>query len=250
MNEAMLKAWAITPRAFDGSGKFSQAELSDAVLALFAERDFYKIGAEASELLVGAEERAQAAEARLAEMEIDRNLWRDGQVAMEARLAEAERENKALREQIGGPEREAFNEALIAFDPTHAGRHYLISAKEMVERAEAAEAKLAAGQAGRVRIGTCECNKSHQCCIDEWQAAEAKLTEAEAHAKNDEAEATSWHDKCRAAEADAKALREALGNLLVWAEWMRKRYRTPDMGEPNTGAIQAAHAAIAGKEGP
>lgn len=108
MNEAMLKAWAITPRAFDGSGKFSQAELSDAVLALFAERDFYKIGAEASELLVGAEERAQAAEARLAEMEIDRNLWRDGQVAMEARLAEVSAITDSWEaNHVGGDTREA-----------------------------------------------------------------------------------------------------------------------------------------------
>jgi hypothetical protein len=42
-----------------------------------------------------------------------------------------------------------------------------------VER-KVAEAKLTAGQAGRARIGTCECNKSHACCFDEWQAAEAR----------------------------------------------------------------------------
>ncbi len=101
--------------------------------------------------------RASAAEARAAEAE--RKLaetittavgdsqnaadWQERAEAAEAKLAEVELENEALRQQIGGPKREAFNEALMAFDPTHVGRNYLVSAKEMVDRASAAEANLA-----------------------------------------------------------------------------------------------------------
>jgi hypothetical protein len=45
-----------------------------------------------------------------------------------------------------------------------------------------------------------------------------------------------------------EALAEALGlleRLTVWAEWMKKRYRTPEMGQPNTGAPAEARAFLA-----
>lgn len=76
-----------------------------------------------------------------------------------------------------------------------------------VEDLRLTEAKLAAGQAGRVRIGTCECNKSHACCFDEWRAAEAKAAKYEADwvaAKHD------FGVAMQAAKARVEALEEAL----------------------------------------
>jgi hypothetical protein len=52
----------------------------------------------------------------------------------------------------------------------------------------------------------------------------------------------------RESAADLRAQRdelaEALRNLAVWAEWHKQRRGPPRMGEPNTGALEAARAAL------
>jgi len=55
------------------------------------------------------------------------------------------------------------------------------------------------------------------------------------------------------AETAGRALAEArarLTDLVVWAEWMKKRHRTPEMGQPNTGALGAAQAWLAARPAP
>ena len=44
--------------------------------------------------------------------------------------------------------------------------------------------------------------------------------------------------------------RARLTDLVVWAEWMKKRHRTPEMGQPNTGALGAAQAFLATRPAP
>lgn len=119
------------------------------------------------------------------------------------RAEAAERERDALREQVGGPEREAFNEALIRFDPTQVGRHYLISATEMVERAEQAESTRDAAQA---RAG--ELLEARRKAEADLEVANLNLSSALKQAEHEDARAD-------AAEAQIKRLGEALERALA-----------------------------------
>jgi hypothetical protein len=95
----------------------------------------HMICAECAEADLARECKAAGAAKREWNMAVARAEAAESALAREREAREkAERENRALREQIGGSE--------IAFDPTQAGRHYLVKALEMVRRAEAAEARL------------------------------------------------------------------------------------------------------------
>ncbi len=60
---------------------------------------------------------------------------------------------------------------------------------------------------------------------------------------NEKATLRMCEEARRARESEAAAL-DALEDLLVWAEWHRKRRGAPSMNEPNTGAIDAALAQL------